>query len=221
VEFAASEASKNPQSVRSNYYLGWVLSIASGYRAESPMLEPAVRALERARALPDSNILPDQGLLILAQRTGRPVDADWWRHMQSRLRSHPIGPQEVGALQALVNCMLEHACAFPADDMVATFAAALERGDDPNVLNVYANYVLNILGERELALRLWQRAHALDPGEPQHRYSVIKMLILLGRYDEARAEIAELRRISRFGRYDAEIARLQRRLSEAEARLSD
>ena len=141
--------------------------------------------------------------------------------MQSRLASHQIGPQETGGLNGLTGCAIAHLCTFPPDQMLATFAAALSHGDNPAVLNAYANYALNVLGDRDLAWRLWQEAHRLDPGEPQHRISMIKMLILMGRYGEARTEIAALRGMGRFGRFDAEVTRLQRRLAEAEARTAD
>jgi hypothetical protein len=201
VAFAVAEAAKHPNSPRSTYYLGWVLARATRYQTDSPLVQPAFQAFDRARALPNSNILPDQGALILAARTGTPVQDFWWRHMQERLRTRPIGPQELGALGGLVTCMLEKHCQFLPRDMLATFGAALSQGDQPEVLNIYANYVLNELGDPGLALRLWRQSAVLNPGEPQYRISAAKLLIALNRHEEARVEIARLRKMGRFGQY--------------------
>ena len=83
---------------------------------------------------------------------------------------------------------------------------------DPEVLSVYGNYVLNVLGDPELALRLWQEAQSLNPSEPQYRISVIKLLIAAGRYDEARLQITRLRSIGRFGQFAGVADDLQNRL---------
>lgn len=212
VSLAVAEAAKHPTSPRATYYLGSVLASASDYRADSPLIAPAFEALDRARALPNSNILPDQAALVLASRTGTPLRPEWWQHMQTRLREHPIGPQELGGLGRLVNCSLEDLCHFPSKDMLATFAAALDRGDNPEVLSIYGNYVLNKLFDAELALRLWHEASRLKPREPQYRIGIIKLLIELGRYDEARIHIAQLRDLGRFGQYDSVAASLETRL---------
>lgn len=210
--FAVSEAAKHPQSPRATYYLGWMFSLASGYKPDSNLIDPAFRAFQRARKLPNSNILPDQGALVLAARTGRPLEREWWEHMQRRLRERPVGPQEIGGLRGLMTCSIERLCAFSADDMLTTFAAALSHGPNADVLSVYANYVFNVLGEPELALRLWHEAHELNPGEPQHRVSVIKLLLFMGREEDAQKEINQLRQLGRLGKYSGMADEMQLRL---------
>ena len=102
MSFAVAEAAKHPASPRASYYHAWMLITRSGYVPDSPLVAQAFEALARARRLPDAGVLPDQAALVLAARTGHAQDPDWWRHMQQRLRDHPIGPQETGALAALV-----------------------------------------------------------------------------------------------------------------------
>jgi hypothetical protein len=46
----------------------------------------------------------------------------------------------------------------------------------------------------------------------QYRVNLINFLIDLGRIDEARAELATLRRLAHLGMMDADIAKLQQRL---------
>ena len=212
VTFAYSEAAKHPRSPRATYYLAWMLINESGYVPGSPMVEQAFAALARARRLPDAGVLPDQAALVLAARTGRAIDPEWWRHLQQRLASHPIGPQETGALTALVTCAIQRQCDFPREQMLASFDAAFSRGEHPEVLNVYGNYALNVLDDAELALRAWTEASRLKPGEPQYRISLVKLQIALGRDREARAGIAALRALGLPGQYEAQALELEQRL---------
>jgi len=216
VRFAVAEAAKHPRSPRATYYLGWVLAQGTGYRPESPMIQPAFAALDRARELPNSGILPDQAALVLASRTGAPLQDSWWRHMQDRLRTHPIGPQETGALGALMTCSLERRCSFPTGEMLATFGAALSHGANPEVLSIYGNYALNVLGDAELGMRLWQEARDLNPAEPQYQIGVIKLLIEQRRYDEAAEEIGRLRKMGRMAQYSGVADSLEERRRAAE-----
>ena len=140
----------------------------------------------------------------------------WWQHMQARLSTRPLGPQEMGALGGLMTCSLERHCNFPPDDMLATFGAALSQGDNPEVLSIYGNYVLNVLGDAELAMRLWQEARDLNPAEPQYQIAVIKLLIEQRRFDEASEEIARLRKMGRLGQYVGSADSLEERRRAAE-----
>jgi hypothetical protein len=209
VAFAFAEAQKHPDSPRAVYYVGWVLTAASKYQPDSPFVQPALDAFERARRLPDANVLPDSGSLLLAARTGRPLDPAWWRHMQERLRRGPIGPQDTSALAVLVDCEIKRLCHFPSEDMLSTFGAAMSRGAHPEVYNIYGNYAWNIARDRELGLRLWQEAMRIQPAEAQYRVSVIRALTVLGRRDEARREIQVLRKMGRLGAYAAKADRLE------------
>ena len=212
VIFAVSEANKHPLSPRATYSLGWILATATGYKATSPLIEPAFAALDRARALSNSNILPDQAALVLASRARLPLDPRWWNHMKVRLSLGPIGPQETGALAALVTCEINSLCAFPPDQMLQTFAAALSRGAHPEVLNIYANYALNSLGDSELALRLWREAKSANPAEPQYRIALIKVYISEGDFVAANQEIAELGHLGYAGQFEALTAKMRARM---------
>ena len=193
LRFAASEAAKHPHSPRAAYDHARLLALATGYKPGSPLLPQAFGALEHARALPDSGILPHSALLILAARTGTPLQQAWWDDMDARLRRFPIGPQETNSLAALMKCMREGACRFPLADVDAMFQAALSHGPNAEVLNIQADYLFNGRHEADAALARWRRAIELHPEEPQYRINRARVLIALGRDAEARAEIAALR----------------------------
>jgi hypothetical protein len=215
LRFALNEVSNHPLSPRATYHLAQSYVIASGGKSNSPFTTAAFEAFERARDVPNGNILPAQGLLLLASRTGRPLRREWWLEIDERLRNRPIGPQERSAMAALTECAVNQKCHFPAADMSGMFAAALSRGNDPEVINIYANYALNVLDRPQLALGLWKIAVELNPREAVYRSSEIKLLIAMGRYDEAEEQVAVLRKMGRMGQFDRVADDLQARLKGA------
>jgi Flp pilus assembly protein TadD len=140
---------------------------------------------------------------------------EWWEHMQERLRNRFIGPQEEGALAALSNCALAGSCQLPEDRMLETFKAALSRGANAEVNSILGNYMLNNMHRPDVALYLWNQASEMRPQEPQYRINLIKLLIFLEQDQDAREQIAQLRRIGRLGQYAAIADQLEGRLAGA------
>jgi hypothetical protein len=215
LRFAFTEAAKHPRSPRATYTLGQVLITTSGYR-DAALLQSGRDALERARRVQGSGILPHSGLLLVAAKTGQPALAEWWREMQQRLRQHPIGSQETAALASLAHCAREDGCRFPPGEMIATFESALTRGRNGEVLSIYGDYALNVLHAPQPALRMWREAAELHPRRAQYQVNLAKLLIALGHDAEARTRIDALRRLGRVGQYDAAAIELERRLQTAQ-----
>ena len=210
--FAASEAAKHPQSPRATYSHARLLVMATDYKPDSPILDTAIQALEHARAVPHSGILPHSIMLVLAARTGKPSPEEWWDDMLQRLRDNPIGPQETNALATLESCVREGHCRFAPERMLAAYQAALSHGPQAEVLNMYAEYVLNEMGQPEAALYLWRRAIALAPDEAQYRINLIKVLIALDQEQEAGKQIELLRQRGWMSQNEAAAATLKQRL---------
>ena len=201
--FASSEAAKHPASPRAAYALGQVLVVMSGYRHDSPLLVAARDALERARRTQRSGILPHSGLLLLAANTPLPEQSDWWLDMQRKLRSNPIGPQEINALGSLSRCAIGGVCVFPRQQMIRTFEAALAHERNDAVLMIYGDYTLRVLRAPGTTLEMWTEAVTLNPGRISNQVNLIKLLIASGRSDEARARIGLLRRLGPLGQHEA------------------
>lgn len=210
--FAASEAAKHPQSPRATYGLAKLLADASGYDPASPLFAEAERALHVARRAPGSSVLPHSGLLLMAEAAGRQADPAIWREMQDRLRSAPIGPQETGAIGSLARCATQGECRFPIQQMEATFAAALSRGDNAELLSQLSDYRLNAQGDLASAVELARKAVSLQPGTAQYRVNLVRLLIAAGEKDEARRQIAILRASGRLGRNEQAARELEHRL---------
>ena len=212
LRFAATEAAKHPASPRATYAYGNALLVASGYRRDSPYLEQARSAFEHARTLPRSGILPHSALLLLAARTGQPLQNAWWAQMQARLQVDPIGVQEATAVAGLVRCAREQRCAFPPEHMLETFSAGLSQGPNAEIINLKADYTINVLHQPMAALALWQQAIALKPREPQYRINLVKLLIAMNRIEDAREQVRVLRHMGRYGQYGSIASELESRM---------
>ena len=217
LRFAMSEAAKHPQSPRATYDYARVLALATGYKAGSPLLPQAFAALEQARAVPGSGVLPHSALLILAARTGTPFRQDWWNDMVARLRHDPVGVQETSAIASMTKCARNRSCAFPEREMDAIYEAALSHGGNAEICNIEADYAFNVLRRTAEGLRLWQCAIDMKPGEAQYRINRAKGLIALGRYADAHGEIARLRAMDRLGHDELAARELEERIRRAEA----
>ena len=217
VHFAVSEATRHPASPRTLYQLGQTLAVVSDGKADSPSTKGAFAALEQAHRLPDSGILPAQGLILLATRVHAPVDPAWWDEIDQRLATVPIGPQELGAINALTRCATSKLCDFPPDRMMAMFATAMGRGDNAEVLNAFGNYTLNALGNPGMGEFAWRKSVALSPNNAQYRINLAKLLIALGKDAQAREQIAALRRLGVPGQHEQAARELEARIAKRNA----
>ena len=214
--FALSEASKHPLSPRATYDEGLTYVILSEYDVKSRFFPLAEHALVFAMRVPNSNVLPEQALLILAARTNTPQQDEWWESMQHKLESRPIGAQEISALYSLSKCQAEGHCSFETERMLETFYSALGSGKPrPDVLTIYANYAVNVLHDYDLALRLMLDATEQSPGNIQYHENLAKVLIFLGRFDEAKSQITQMRRLDRIGTAIDRIHAIEQRLEAA------
>jgi tetratricopeptide (TPR) repeat protein len=158
-------------------------------------------------------------LLILAARTGTPLQDAWWNDLAKRQDHRRLGAQDVGAIAAITRCARDGDCAFPPDAMLAMFQAALDAGGRrAEVMNIEADYALNVLHQPDTALYLWRRAIELNPGEPQYRVNRAKVSIALGRLADARKDIAALRRMNLPGTNEAAARALEARIAKRAAR---
>lgn len=215
--FATSEASKHPNSPRATYGLAHALATASRFDPHSPLFVPAQQALERARSTAGSGVSPRTALLAMHSQAGSTPDPLLWDEVIVLLRHGPIGPQEVGAIHALVICARDERCTFPDERIGSMFTAALTHGPHPDLLSLQGDYLLNVRGQPTRALALWREAVERAPNEGQYRINLAKLLIALGHDAEAREQIATLRSMGRFGQYGKEADVLAGRLEQRDA----
>ena len=213
LRLAEDLAARAPQSPRAQYELGRTYIVYSHYDPASPFTRLAYAPLEKAAALPNSSILPEQALIFMNARMELPVEDAWWKSLIAKLRSHSPGVQDESSLEALTQCVRESRCNLPSSRMVQAFEAALDHPHSSARLRaIYGDYAWNVLGNHKLAEHLINEAVKTNPHEPAYRITQIRMLVALGHYDQARASIIGLQSLNYDGGLDTDIAGLQKLL---------
>ena len=215
IRFALSEVAKHPLSARATYDEGRTYVILSNYDVNSSFFPLARKALIAASAVPNSNTLPEQALLILAARTNTEQDPRWWEGMQAKLKARPVGVQEVESLYSLSQCQEEGLCRFDTGNMLDTFYAAIGTHPTADVLTVFGNYALNVMQDYDLALRLMRDAVEQRPKVLQYHENLVKVMIFLHQFANAEREITQMEQLDRLGTESARIDSLRHRLTEA------
>jgi hypothetical protein len=186
-------AARAPDSPRAQYELGRTYIIYSHYDPDSPFTRLAYAPLERAAAMPESSILPQQALIFMNSRMHLPLKEAWWDSMIAKLKAHKPGVQDESSLGALTQCAREHRCDLPINRMVDAFVAAVSHPNpSARLLATYSDYAWNVLSNRQLGLRLASAAVTTNPGEPAYRITEIRMLVALGQVGTARDKYHQL-----------------------------
>jgi hypothetical protein len=189
IRFAFAEADEHPQSPRANYELGRTLAIASGYRADSKLIDPAMRAFERAAALPGAGTSPDAALIIVANHMHRAVEARWWSRLNERLAQAAMSPDNMQALRSLMECQRQGACAPQKAELLSAYLAALGHGPPGDeLLASYGIFAANALADYPLAINMLTTAASMAPARPDYWIELAEVLIL--QRDDAGAQNA-------------------------------
>lgn len=211
LSLAQDLAARAPASPRAQYELGRTYIIYSHYDPLSPFVELAYSALEKAAALPDSSILPEQALIFMNARMSLPLKQVWWDSMIAKLNARKPGVQDVSSLVALTECAREHICDLPKKPMVEAFEAALSHPDPgARLLATYGDYAWNVLNDHALGLRMITAAVRAAPDESAYQVSLIRMLTAQGQRERALEALHNIARLNVGGRLDATISGLQR-----------
>lgn len=210
LRLAEDLAARAPQSPRAQYELGRTYIIYSHYNPASPFTALAYDPLEKAAALPDASILPEQALIFMNSRMHLPINEAWWDSLITKLKAHRPGVQDESSLGALTQCAREGRCDLSRQRMIEAYLAALSHPDpSARLLAAYGDYAWNVLEDRALGESMTTDAVKAAPSEPAYRITLVRMLIVQGRYDEARQQIAGLETLNIGGRLDNSISGLR------------
>ncbi|HVI55390.1 MAG TPA: hypothetical protein VM621_10090 [Luteibacter sp.] len=215
LDLAQALAERAPKSPRAQYELGRTYIVLSHYDEQSPFTPLAYAPLERGAALKGSTILPEQALIFLNSRLGRPLKDAWWDSITSKLRENKVGVQDESALGALSDCMRQGLCHLPVGRMMDAYLAALSHeSKSARLLAMYSDFAWNQLNDHELSVRVAREVVEVDGREPAYRISLINKLINLSRFDEARTQRDTLVTMNVGGAYDDDIARIDTALAK-------
>ncbi|WP_109124902.1 hypothetical protein [Dyella sp. C11] len=215
LDLARELASRGPDSPRAQYELGRAYIIYSHYDPASPYIKPAYEALEKAAAIPASSILPQQALIFMNSRMNLPQKDAWWDSMIDKLKSRRPGVQDESSLSALAQCQQEGRCDLSTPRMTEAFNAALAHPrPTARLLAMYSNYAWNTLGDRSKGMALMNQAVETAPSEPAYRITQVRMLVALGRVEDARRATRQLEAQNIGGSLDKSISDLNALQSE-------
>lgn len=160
LSLAVSMAQHNPQSPRAAFDLAVTYLRYARHDPASPLYAKAIDAFERAGTIRNSSPLPEQALILLANRAGRPVEVRWWDSLEGKIQGNALGPQEFTSIYALHAAALKGA-ALPHDRLVRLFEAFLHRRPHHLEMNlVYADFARIVLKDEKLANKHREQAGA-------------------------------------------------------------
>jgi protein O-mannosyl-transferase len=203
-------ASRAPQSPRAQYELGRTYIIYSHYDPASPFTSLAYAPLEKAAALPDSSILPEQALIFMTARMRLPLKDAWWDSMIAKLKAHRPGVQDESSLGALTQCARERRCDLPTERMIQAFLAALSHPNpSARLLATYGDYAWNVLDDHALGERMTADAVRASPNEPAYQITLTRMLAAQGYKAEAGKVLQKLEALNIGGRLNSSLDELR------------
>lgn len=181
IQLAYAEAALHPASPRANYELGRVLTVTSGYRADSKLIEPALQAFELSSQLPGAGAPPLAAMIVVASRAHRQVKKEWWLELTERLRERPPSAEEISALASLANCQRSRSCAPENGLLLSAFLAALNHPQvNPRLLAAYGAFAANQLGDYSLAADMLRQAIDGSPHSFGYRMELANILFISG-----------------------------------------
>lgn len=210
LSLAEDLARRSPMSPRAQYELGRTYIIYSRYDPASPFAEKVYAPLERSASLPDSSILAEQALIFYNARMHRPLKDAWWTSMIEKLQRNRVSVQDESSLGSLNQCARQKLCELPNDRLLAAYIAAVSHPQPTaRLLSMYGDFAWNLLDDKILGERMAAEAVRVAPSEPAYRVTHLRMLLVLGRKADAKAELHAIRQLNFNGRLDEDIATAQ------------
>lgn len=218
LSLAQELAIRAPNSPRAQYELGRTYVIVSAYQPESPFVQAAYAALEKASALPRSSTLPEQALIFFAAKLHQPIKDVWWKTMEAKLRGGPVSIEDESAIMSLTTCALQQGCDLPADKLLDVYQAALSHPSPRSrLLAAYSDFAWNGLGDHTLGYAMIRRATEAEPTEPAYHITTFRYALAMGDRKVVDEQMARLQSLNVGGRLNATLAPLQKQVEATDA----
>lgn len=213
MRLALTLTTRNPESPRAGYEYGRQLLALAGNDSRSLGWSMAVGEFEHAAALPNSSPLADQALIVLGARVGNPVPDPVWDRFAEKVLRRPAGPQELSAVNGVVECRIAGSCKFADEQRLFNLLVeVVQRNPRSSRLRaIYANYAFNVMRDPDLAMRMIREAVMLSPTDPGYWMWLVRMGLAsdLLEFRDADEALDLLNRSNGRGIYTEDIERLQ------------
>lgn len=192
---ATDMVARNPGSARASNDLGEQYMNMSGMDPNSPFYFMAVKEFERGSRLPGSSPLPEQGLILIAALSGQVADPAWWNRLNEKISTRPIGPQEQGAIQGLMQHRYK-GLALDDQQLGKALATMFQRSKmPPGAYAQYADYAMVYLHDEDLAERMFVAAIDNNPTDSDYATRILGNLVTDGRTRQADAVFKRARQL--------------------------
>lgn len=173
---------------------------------------------ETAVNLDRNDTKPLFGLIMLNVGRGRTVEPGWLHELTYRLEAAPYAAVTSDKLNTLTECQLGGTCKLANSEFEGLLQAALRNPTltGPNrakVLYALSSYTINVAQDYTAALGIMQQMVRAAPQEFAYRIALIEFLTALRRIDEAKEQLAILKRLDTSQDHRAEIAAQEQILS--------
>jgi len=196
INHAIYEARHHPESHRAVFSAGRIHArLALGGHLDSK--DKAYAYIEQARYLDKTGIMPNVILIKLSYLLDEPVNPVWFEDMLEKLSRYPISASDISSLQTLADCAQDR-CKIDPEKMETLFGIVLEE-ENARLVSVYGYYTINIRGNFDKGLTLFEHAVELEPREPQYRKNLINLLAVMGRLDEAEQQLEQFKAANTHG----------------------
>ncbi|HZW18983.1 MAG TPA: hypothetical protein VFF71_09290 [Luteimonas sp.] len=195
LRLAMDLVAKAPKSSRASSDLATLYIGMSNSNPDSPFFDLGRREFERGSRLPNASPLPEQGLILMAATTGRPVDDAWWQRLIQKLRTRPVSTESIMAVTGL---MEQRYRGIPLDDrrLSVAYATMLGRAEMPAHLYAqYGDFALTHLHDGELATRMFIEAVDRAAADPGYAGKIVGALLADGHVVQAKAVMAHTQTI--------------------------
>jgi len=217
----SDEVEHHPASSRANTEMGdfYANAITFDQAGKTSNYQLARHYYEQATALKNANINSLVGLILLSELHGKPVEKTWLNELTRRLEHEAIPANTNDRLMSLAICKMKDTCPLNEEEIDQLLHAPLRNPhvtgrDKALIYSALTFYLFNATHDYTAAIEATRRAIELDQQDINHRLWLATILIAMHRPDEAREQIALIRKIDQRGKGAKDIALLEKQLTQ-------
>jgi len=218
-----AEVEHHPESALANGELGafYGSTFLSGAKVVERNYIASRGYFEKAANLDRNDTKPLFGLIMLSASWGKAVEPGWLNELAHRLETAPYAAISSDKLNTLTECQLEGVCGLANSEFESLLRAALRNPtlsgvNRAKVLDALSSYTIKVMHDNNAALGIMQEMVRAAPGETAYRFALIEFLAALGRYGEAKEQLAILKKMDTLQDHGAKIALQEQSISRLE-----
>ena len=210
-------AVNHPNSIRANVDIGSLYAAmpASSQVQADEYYRRAYEHFAKAASLSPTDTLGLFGLIGLNSKHKLPIEESWVHALAGRIERYPFSPNTGNSLVSLEKCMNIGDCTLSHEIMETLIQAALLnptlRGKaKTQVLFTWSDFLFRNKQDRDAAAKAAYAAVEAFPQELEFQLTLIKMLINMGKTNEAKIQIERTRLLDKMQAHTASLNELEK-----------